>query len=181
MAAFAQSAELSEWLRQEIPPAQAVIALDAASASIRAYCGWNISQETVDDLVLTTSGGPSLWLPTQYLTAVSEVVENDVVLVAGTDYDWTVEGRLIRSGHWSRNARKVVVSFTHGYPTGHPVLGMVKGVCLSAAARLVDNPTGVRSWTTGGESATYAGGGSDLTVLLTDAERSQLPALLVAV
>lgn len=174
MAPFASPAELSVWLQREIPEAQAAYALSGASAAIRACCGWSISAETVTGQVVSSYGRRSIWLPTLYLTGVISVVENGVTLVAAVDYDWTTDGRLIRSSRWWTVPRDVVVTYTHGYPAGHPVLESVKAVCLAAASRMVVNPLALRSWTLGDESETYMGTGSAVGAFIADGERQQL-------
>jgi hypothetical protein len=120
----------------------------------------------------------SVWLPSLHVTDVTAVVEDGVPLSGVADYEWTTLGELChRYRCWSTVARGIVVSFTHGYPTGHPTLEAVRDVCLAAAIRLTDNPASVRSWTVGGESATYAGGGAEVTATLTEGEKMSLPTL----
>lgn len=139
MAAFATPTELQNWLQlgSAINSAAATLALDIASGSIRSFCGWSVSQETVTAEALDGTGERSLWLPTLRLTAVASVVENGSTLTVVTDFDWTKYGRLIRSGCWPRTARSVVVTYTHGYAT---VPDVVKGACLIVASVMYNNP-----------------------------------------
>ena len=77
----------------------------------------------------------------------------------------------------------VTVDYVHGFPQGHPALEVAAGVTLSAAARLVDNPTGLRStqWSMGPESEmqVYAGNPA-ASALLSAAERNDLAPFALA-
>lgn len=139
MAAFATTTELAVWLRDPTvgDTASAELVLAVASAAIRNFCGWDISETTVTGDALDGTGERSIWLPTLRLTAVSAVVENGRALTVVTDYDWTRYGKLIRAGRWTRAARSVVVTYTHGYAV---VPEVVKGACLIVAAVMHSNP-----------------------------------------
>jgi hypothetical protein len=90
------------------------------------------------------------------VTAVTSIVEEGTTLTVVTDFDWTSYGKLIRVyRRWTSKPRAVVVTFTHGYATAPDD---VKGVCLSLAGRLYENPGSLRSYTVGGVSETYASG-----------------------
>ena len=168
---FATPSELATWTGGTLTYIQAQAALEIASAQIRRQCGWSITQETRTD-TLDGTGRPNLWLPTLLLTAVTSVVENGVTLTLATDYDWTRTGKLIRIGTlWTNKPRAVVVTYTHGY-TVEP--SDVKGIAMSLAVRGAANPTGVRSYTVGGVSETYAGTAEDIGPLLGEAEREAL-------
>jgi hypothetical protein len=178
MASFVTPTELIVWLDipgGTFPTDRATLLVDSVSAAIRGYCGWNITEETVTGDVIDGSGKWDLWLPTKNLTAVASLVENGVTLVSGTNYDWYRNGRLARSGRWTSKAKAITITYTHGYPTGHVKLELARSVCLSAAARLVDNPAGLRSETVGGVSWTTAG--TDTTVVLTPGDEESLEPL----
>lgn len=170
MDAFANPADLSAYLQQAVAGPQAQLALNTASDTIRGYCGWSITQDSVT-ATLNGSGGPSIWLPTLVLTAVESVTEGVTSLVYDQDYWWTATGRLIRNGRWPSSPRSVAVAYTHGYAV---VPGPVKQVCLTSAARTVANPQNLRSKTTGPFSWTAAGGASDMGPGLTENERAAL-------
>jgi hypothetical protein len=57
----------------------------------------------------------------------------------------------------------------------------VKGICLSLAGRLYDNPTALRSYTVGGVSETYAGSAGALGPGLTNDEKIDLAPYRLAV
>ena len=174
MAAFATASELASWLQKDLDTATATLALSVASGQIRRHVGWSITEETLTDLLVDGTGRRSIILPTLHLTAVASVEEDGVALTYDVDYTWTREGRLIRNGRWLHKARTVKTTYTHGYTTGAAELDDVKGVCLDLAGDIYDNPTGLRSYTVGGASETYAGGSVDLGAGLTDTQRNDL-------
>lgn len=142
MAAFATTTDLASWLQvASVTSGPATLALNVASSTIRSFCGWSISQETVTE-TRDGTGAKSLWLPTLRLTAVASVVADGRTLTPTVDYDWTSFGKLIRHGCWPRTPRSVALVYTHGYAT---VPDVVKGVCLSLAARAYNNPQDAKS------------------------------------
>ena len=180
MASFVTNTELIVWMdipADTFPTDRATLLVNSASAAIRGYCGWNISEETVTGDVIDGSGRWDLWLPTKNLTAVASVAELGVTLVHETDYVWYRNGRLTRSGRWTSEAKGVLSTYTHGYPTGHVKLELARSVCLTAAARQLYNPAGLRSETVGGVSWTSAAAGADATVILTEGEQDSLAPL----
>lgn len=181
MASFVTPTELIVWLDipgGTFPNDRATLLVDSASAAIRGYCGWNITQETVTGEVIDGTGKWDLWLPTKNLTAVASVAELGVTLTNDVDYVWYRNGQLTRTaGAWSSKAKAVTATYTHGYPTGHVKLELARSVCLTAAARLVNNPAGLRSETVGGVSWTSAASGADAMVILTEGEQESLAPL----
>lgn len=146
MAAFATPAELASHLQvASVDTASATQALNTASARIRRWCGWSISQETNVAWVLDGTGRRSLWLKTLLLTAVASVVEDSVTLVYDTDYTWESHGKLTRNGCWPRTPRSITATVTHGYAAAE--LDDVKGVCLALAGRLYQNPVAAKGST----------------------------------
>lgn len=180
MASLITPTELIVWLNitdDTFPTDTATAYVDSASAAIRGYCGWNISEETVTGDVLDGTGRWDLWLPTQNLTAVTSIAENGTTLVHETDYVWYRNGRITHAGRWTPNAKGVLATYTHGYPVGHPRLELAKAVCRQVAARTLNNPAGLRSEQVGGVSWTAAGGGDDVTVILTLGDEKMLEPL----
>jgi hypothetical protein len=175
VAALATPSDLASWLQKDLDTATATLALAVASDRIRDHVGWSITQETGAVFTLDGTGTNSLWLPTQLLTAVTSVVENGITLTVVTQFDWTTYGRLIRQYRcWTDKMRSVVATITHGYAPGAAELDNAKGVCLSLAARVYDNPTALRSYTVGGVSETYAGSAEALSPGLSDDEKRDL-------
>lgn len=175
MASFATPSDLASWLQQDVDTATATLLLASSSAAIRSFCGWSITEETVTGAVIDGSGGPDLWLPTKNLTAVASVTDDGVAQTNGTTFEWFRTGRLTKvAGRWTRKAKGVLATYTHGYPTGDPHLDLAKAVCLTAAARQMTNPAGLQSETVGGVSWTAASEGPDTASALTEAEQYSL-------
>lgn len=180
MTSFVTPTELIVWLdipADTFPADRATLLVNSASAAIRGHCGWNITEETVTGDVIDGTGKWDLWLPTKNLTAVASLVENGVTLVSGTNYDWYRNGQLARSGRWTSKAKAITITYTHGYPAGHVKLELARSMCLTAAARMLNNPAGLRSETVGGVSWTSAVSGADATVILTAGEQESLAPL----
>lgn len=173
---FASPADLATWVQRDVAPDLGDLAVRVASGAIRSHCGWPIT-ETTATIAYPVAGGV-VWLPTLHLTRVV-VTDAGVTVPAGADVAWSRDGRVVCN---RRPAGTATITYTHGYSWPDPVLDLVAGVCLSAAARAVDNPRGLRSWTVGGESETYAGGGSEVAgSVLTGAERADLAGLVLPV
>lgn len=151
MAYLATPEQLASHLQQAtVDTYTAEQSLNGASDAVRAACGWYIEQETVTDLVLD-GWVPDLYLPTRRLTAVADILEDDVTLEVD-EYEWTVAGRLRRLyGCWGR---KVMVSFTHGWTT---IPYGVNMATLRIAARIYNVTTGgLTSYTVDGVTETYS-------------------------
>jgi hypothetical protein len=177
MAPFATAVELEDFLQLEsgtIKTATANLVLAIASGAIRSYVGWSISEETAE-LVTQGTGDNVIRLPTKLLTDVTSVEVDGDLLVFGDDFRWTTLGRLRRIGaRWPRVEQTVEVTFVHGY---NPVPDEVKGLCLSLAGRLYNNPEGLRAWSVDGLSETMAGPQAtigDVGSALTDFEKAVL-------
>lgn len=182
MVAFATPAELAGYVQSDVDTYTATQALDLASAAIRGVCGWHIYPSQSETVSLDTpSYSGDLFLPSKYVTAVTSVTEAGLLLAASR-YVWTQNGRLARSygawgGYQSWLPGRVVVAFTHGYPT---IPDAVKAVCLGWASVTYRNPDGLRSETVGSVSQMWAvAGPADQAVQDTDSRL--LPYQLVGV
>lgn len=172
MTSFATPSDLAAYLQSSVDTASAQLALDLATAQIRSYCGWSIS-EVVDDVANVNGDGSSLLaVPSLYITAVTSIVSGGVS-VAATDYTWTSYGllTLVKSQTWDvsdptlfvqdggsgplawPNAdRAVTVTYTHGYAA---VPDEIRGVCLNIAARSYLNPPSATSEGVGAYTVRY--------------------------
>lgn len=113
--------------------------LEQVSAAIRSFCGWHIAPSRSEDLTVDGKGSRLLWLPTMYLTGVSNVT-SDGDVVDPDRYDWSATGYVeLRHGWWSCRPRGVVASVTHGYAE---IPAEVVEVIVSVAARAVASPSG---------------------------------------
>lgn len=113
-------------------------AVDAAEAEFRAACRWHIAPSRTDTVTVQSSSW-TLFLPTLYLTDVSEVVDPDGNVVDPDLYSWREAGLVIpdglrrwRNGSWT-------VTFTHGYAA---VPQDVRDAVVELAARIKDDPLG---------------------------------------
>jgi hypothetical protein len=135
--------------------------------------------------VLPLSPGGPVQLATAYLTALA-LVEGGAVLVDGRDYFWTPSGLVTRvgwgapyvwplatAGAW--RSYPILATYTHGYAAAN-VPQLIRGVCLNVAARLFDNPTGLRSENVGQAAEVKTIGSTQAFVgpTLTDVEAQAL-------
>lgn len=175
MKPFAVPSELAAYMQSDVSEATALLHLATASGAVRAFCRWEVGAEQKQfSLRVGAKGhGCTIWLPTMYLREVLSVTLGSTEL-SPSDYTWEPEG-CVDLFRWPGGLpAQATILANHGYLDTDPRIAMVKGIVLAAAARLCDNPLGNRSETTGGESVTMAGSGSDLIGALSDAERGQL-------
>lgn len=145
--------------------------LDQAEAWVRAYCRWHIAPERDEELHLDGPGGRVLVLPSLYVSAISEVTENGVILDPATDYEWSGSGYICRTGStwaswenpqaystyrgvgwWATGPRSITVTLTHGYPDVPPD---VTAVVQAVASRMAGNPSGLTQQTVGPFTEVY--------------------------
>jgi len=118
-------------------------AIDEATAKIKNYCRQYL--ELVEDEVITLDsiGATTLNLPQLPVIDVSEVIEDDELLVVDDDYKLGSSGILHRIGRrWASGIQNVEITYTHGYKpeddeiSTAPVLPQdLTDVCTRAAAR----------------------------------------------
>lgn len=95
-------------------------------AAARRYCGWHVTPEQEDTVILDGRGGYSLRLPTMNLVELSGVFEDDVEL--DVNYlDVSQKGRVVKvvpyddwhgfygQRQWTERLGAIVVSMIHGY------------------------------------------------------------------
>lgn len=180
-----RSGQSGEWLQA------ADQALDAASDSIRAACGWSITTETVQDTLWDCRPGGSVFLPTLHLTAVSLTSQSGRVFTNNVDFRWRQSGQVTfgRFLSWGSSSsltfgcalEPLSVTYTHGFDS---VPSALRQVCVEMAAlslqRQAQQPVGVPgapmgpivSLTEGPFSATYATPQSSSALLLDDRIRA---------
>jgi hypothetical protein len=168
---LASPEDLATFMRRDVDTANAEVLLAAASALVRTYCGWVIAPaETGVVFTVDGSGARVQPLPTRHLTAVTAVTEDgeDAPLKA---IEWSEAGYLYRAQKFTRKLRGLAATVDHGYTD---VPAEIEMVALTVAARGVGNPQGLRSYTTGNISATYAGEGAGTGPLLNPLEMAVL-------
>lgn len=120
-----------------------------AEAEVRAYCGWHITPEETEDLVVDGSAASVQLLPTLRLTAVHSIDVDDTAVDLGT-VEWSTAGFLRRDAAWTSRLRGVTVNVTHGFETWpldvEAVLGRMttRAVELSDASQLLSQVGQVR-------------------------------------
>lgn len=181
--AYATPADLASFLQvPSVDTASATLILQLVSDEIDAYIGQSLDAITVTALLLDgpAQGSAQLVLPGFPVSAVAsiEVQETDgtwTLLADGVDYHWSTSGVVNRifssfdpndpvQPAWPTWAQSIRVSYSRGDAS---VLSAVKGVCLSASARMFINPGGVQSEQIGGMSLRYGAksGGVELTAI----------------
>ena len=155
MEPLASASELATYSNGAVSSSDPRVAgsLAGVSLAIRNYCGWHITPELSDSLTLDGPGGRLLSLPTKYLTAITALVENDVVLVDNTDFRWSVDGSVKRlHTRWHDDFRIIDATITHGYPSAPDV----KSVALAVVTRELSSPTGATREQAGAVSVSWA-------------------------
>lgn len=178
---FAVPSELFAFMQDEVDEETARLNLALISGAIRSYCNWSVTAEkVVGQRVRCHTNSRSLWLPTLHLRSVEALSFGTSALLADRQFEWTEEGRILLLFGWQVGGT-YTVSYSHGYLDTDPAIDTVKGVCLSAAARITDNPLSRRSEATGAESFVAAGAGADVIAMLAQGERAQLDAFRLPV
>lgn len=124
------------------------MALVMASGVVRAYCGWELSQETDVATTVDSDGGPFVFVPTLHLTAVSAVLLNGTdhtgaawPTLAATDWDWRTNGQVTwlkdRCG-WPYGGQRVTVTYSSGYADADMPDG-IKAVVATVAERIAQS------------------------------------------
>lgn len=173
--AYATPADLASFLQvPSVDTASATLILQLVADEIDACIGQSLIQVIVTGALLDgpAAGSSQLVLPGFPVTAVDsiEVQEADgtwTLLAEGTDYHWSTSGVVTRifstfdpndpvNPQWPTWAQSIRASYTRGNPT---VLGQIKGVNLSVAARMFVNPSGLQSERIGGMDLRYGAKG----------------------
>lgn len=150
-----------------------------AEALVRGFCGWHIAPSRKATVTLRGTTGPTLMLPSLYVTEITSVTVDDSLTDAADYYEFQA-GYLTRpSGWWT--AERIVVEFTHGY---EDVPADVTAIVQAVAQRAIANPGSLKSKSIGPFSESYSLTSSDgvtpLTLLDSEKEalrRYRIPAL----
>lgn len=131
--------------------------IDAATSAVRRYCGWHVTPEHSETLIIDGSGGSVLQIKSKHVVSVEEV------LVGGSpvEVDWSEAGLLSRKDGscWPTNYRSVSVTLTHGFESAGELGALIAGIASRAAL----NPSGnVVSQRAGTQSVTYASSGGSV-------------------
>ncbi len=156
--------ELASYLQRDLDTASATLARDLATGLIEDYTGPLTSGTSTITIPVDCEG--VIQLPVQAITAVSTVVMGG----ASVGFVWEKPYPRLRLTSWINPSNTLNgtiwptadVTLTHGWAT---VPAVVKAVALSAAARIYDNPRGMRTESVDDYSGTRAGSDDDLAGL----------------
>jgi hypothetical protein len=172
--ALITATQLASHMQRDLDSSSANLAIESATGLILDVTG--PIEETESTITLPIGSDGYVHLPMTVVTAV------DSVLVGGQEvlFTWEQPFPRLRLDSWTgltvSTWPTAEVTLTHGYAT---VPGVVKAVALGVAARIFDNPQGLRSRQIDDYSETRAG--EDDTVMvphtLTPLERTALEGL----
>lgn len=138
----------------------------AASAAIRARCGWHVYPSMSCRATLDADGSRSLWLPTTNLTGVSSL---EVGGEAVSGYKWSRLGQVIPADRVAPGPQAAEAEYSAGFDE---LPADVAATVAGAVVRSVAMSYGVASESAGGVSISYASGAAygGAGVSLTDAD-----------
>lgn len=151
-ALLAEPDSLTPYVDGVIEEESARAALRRVSGAARRFTGWNLSRESVVGWVEQAEDGQTIYLPTLWLVSVESVSLGGITLAAGT-YSTSRDGRVTLARAY-RTWGDVSIDFTHGYDPDSADMDNIRGIVAGAAARLLNNPEGLRSQTIGTETWT---------------------------
>lgn len=161
--------------------------IDAATAMVRAYCGWHITPARTETVTLRSNGSACQLLPSLHVTDIALITYGGDILAPVLDYVWSPFGvlDLVANGPYFSNlvaasgAVDIAVTYTHGLDA----VPDVAAVILAIVARAAASPDGVFRTQVGLVAQSYsqtgtnqAGGLSLLTNELTILHRYRLHA-----
>jgi hypothetical protein len=164
--------ELASYLQRDLDTASATLAQAGAQSLVRGYLQQDVNTQTYTGALLPIDAHGDYWgvyLPQRPVTAVTSVSVSGTTYTLGTGYAWNgfsqwvlLADKTFTTAQFSDDP-VAVITYTAGYAT---VPDPIKIVALSVAARLYDNPRGIRqesiddySFTRGGNDDTMAGVG----------------------
>lgn len=164
--------ELASYLQRDLDTSSATLASTLAHGLVRGHTKQTLTVATTTGAFPIDRDMLTVRMTERPITAITSVVVNGQSLAAnvwggyawdGYSSEFTVALIPILVSTLVRPWPRAVVTYTHGYATPPDDL---KAVCLSVAARIYDNPRGVRmesiddySYTRGGNDDTMAGVG----------------------
>ncbi|ALE05513.1 hypothetical protein AL755_08520 [Arthrobacter sp. ERGS1:01] len=138
---------------------------------MRRYCGWHITPEIEETIILDGRGGEDVLIPTTNLVALIACTSDGQDVLA--DVDPSTKGILSRrTGHWSLRNSGISITIKHGYESAPDVAGLI----ASIASRAVMNPGGnIVNQRAGTQSLTLAtSGGASASIPLMATEKELL-------
>lgn len=148
---FATVSELAIWLQRDLEDddPSAMMALEVATAAMRAEARQTITRIDDDPVVLRGNWRGELWLPERPVLDITSVqIANGAVdetwdwsgteILAETAYTWDGMGLVTRAGGgwWGGDRATVLVTYSHGYET---IPGEIRGLCLQIAGQVYES------------------------------------------
>lgn len=139
--------DLASMLEMDLKAYKAIMLVEAGTAVVQATTGRPPQRIVeVEDDEATLMGTTAAWLhlPQRPVSEVTTVVLDEEELTVGTDFKW-FGSRLWRACGWATcwtEPSTVVVTYTHGYPTGDQGLQLGRGAVIALIKGVYDNPTG---------------------------------------
>src|SRR5690606_10947374 len=95
-----------------------------ATAAVCAFCGWHVAAVGEEDVIIDTTGGVELLLPTMRLAEVlSATVDGED---APPDVGWSAAGTLRNRRGWRRRDREHSITIRHGFEIEDtPLVGLL--------------------------------------------------------
>lgn len=114
---------------------------DPALAAARSYCGWHVTPQRSDELVLDGPGGTLLALPTLHLVEIESLTE-DGEQITLTDLEWSATGVVRKKSGlaWTTKLGGITVEITHGYDSAEDFDQAVSLIEASLTSTIRDDP-----------------------------------------
>ena len=147
-------------------------ALVAASQAIRNYCGWHICP-SLDCTAYPVGGGKIIKLPASYVSSITSVTEDGVVLSDG-QFEWRRDGLLRRTcfKNWSGRWDSIEVEYKAGY-SADAVPDLTEAIRTITESVLAVT-AGVMSESADGVSVSYSASASSIAAALTGSCKNAL-------
>ncbi|MDO4791843.1 MAG: hypothetical protein Q3999_05110 [Buchananella hordeovulneris] len=112
------------------------VLLEAATAAIRAICGWHVAPVLTETQVLDGTGGALMYVHSGHIRSVTSLVVDGVQLVEGRDFGWSQLGMIELYGgrRFPRRFRSVSITLEHGHDQAPDLTGLVLQKVLAALA-----------------------------------------------
>jgi len=144
--------DLASYLQRDVDTATATLAVTGASALVRGYCKWSLTQDQVT-MTVDGNGSDVLSLPTLQLNSITSITVDGEILDADS-YRLAARGQVKRTdgGVWPIGFDNVTAAVDHGYAM---IPDDVRLVTCSVAGRYFVNPENLRSKQVGSVMRVY--------------------------
>lgn len=149
---YAVAPDLDALVQGTVPEATAELLIELASSAVDQYVGKPLAEGTYTETFFPS--GDRIWIAApDWPVEVTNVNEDDVVLIVDDDYSLTASGALDRaSGDWGS---VVAITYTTGFATTSPEYNTARRIVLEMAARAAANPQHLDSITVDGQTPSF--------------------------